>query len=478
MFRIVTDTKFQVGFESFTDTTAYDRLELDGELPGWLSGTLLRSSVSLFEVGTTRMRHWFDGLAMLHNFTFADGEVAYRSRMLGSRAYREAQKAGHATLSEFGTDPCRSIFKRVQATFHPELTDNGAITVNRIGDEFLAMTETPMPVQFDPRSLETVSTDHRAKAPGDISTAHAHIDPGSGGMLNYALKIGPKCSYRFYTVGGSGGPTVVATAATRRPRYMHSFGVTDNHIVLLAGPLTISVGKLVGSALAKRSFLESMEWKPELGTEILVFDRHSGELLREFETETMFCFHHVNAFERDGRLVVDVCAFEDPAIIYELYLDNLRGGEARLPQATLRRLVLDLSDGGVTAEQLWDGYFELPRINYRACNGRPYRYAYGVSAAPGVTEPQWFESLVKVDVESGEAKLWYEPGLYPSEPVFVSSPEARAEDDGVVLSIGVDAEARHSELTVLDAASMEPIARAAVPHVIPFGFHAYHYSKL
>lgn len=472
----VSRTGFQVGFESFGDATDYDRLELDGEIPSWLSGTLLRSSVSLFEVGSTRMRHWFDGLAMLHNFTFDHGQVSYRSRMLESRAYREAQRAGHATLPEFGTDPCRSIFKRVQVTFHPELTDNGAVTVNRLGDEFLAMTETPMPVQFDPRTLETLDIDHRAKAPGDIATAHAHIDPGSGGMLNYALKIGPKSSYRFYTVGATGGATVVAKAPAKPPRYVHSFGVTDDHIVLLAGPLALDLGKLIGSSLAKRSFLECFEWKPELGTEILVFDRRSGELLREFTADAMFCFHHVNAFERDGRLVVDVCAFDDAAIVYELYLDNLRDGEPRLPKATLRRLTLDLENGGLSAERLWDGYFELPRINYRANNGRQYQFAYGVSAAPGVDNPEWFEALAKVDVQSGEAKIWHEPGLYPSEPVFIAAPGAAAEDEGVVLSIGVDAAARRSELTVFDAASFEPVARAAVPHVIPFGFHAYHYN--
>lgn len=469
---------YSIGFESRSDAAEYDELEVEGELPPWLSGTLLRSSVSLFEVGNTRMRHWFDGLAMLHNFTFAGGRVSYRSKMLESRAFREASRAGHSTLPEFGTDPCRSIFKRVQATFHPELTDNGAVTVNRIGDEFLAMTETPMPVQFDPVTLATLPGGSRAKAPGDIATAHAHVDPPSGGMLNYALKIGPRSTYRFYTVGGAGGPAVVAGATASPPRYVHSFGVTERHIVLLAGPLTIPAGRLIGSALAKRSFLECMSWRPELGTEILVFDRRSGELIKRLETETLFCFHHINAFERDGDLIVDICAFDDPSIIYELYLDKLREGRSQLPRATARRLCIGLESGSVEQRELWDGYFELPRINYRAHNGLPYRFAYGVSAAPGAESPEWFESLVKLDVETGETRVWHRPGLYPSEPVFVAAPSAEAEDDGVLLSIGVDGAAKRSELTVLDARSLEPLAQAAVPHVIPFGFHAYHYSSV
>lgn len=31
--------------------------------------------------------------------------------------------------------------------------------------------------------------------------------------------------------------------------------------------------------------------------------------------------------------------------------------------------------------------------------------------------------------------MWRHPGLFPSEPVFVPSPDAKDEDDGVVMSV-------------------------------------------
>lgn len=31
--------------------------------------------------------------------------------------------------------------------------------------------------------------------------------------------------------------------------------------------------------------------------------------------------------------------------------------------------------------------------------------------------------------------MWEEPGVYPSEPVFVPSPDATEEDDGVIMSV-------------------------------------------
>jgi carotenoid cleavage dioxygenase-like enzyme len=53
----------------------------------------------------------------------------------------------------------------------------------------------------------------------------------------------------------------------------------------------------------------------------------------------------------------------------------------------------------------------------------------------------------------------------------VAAPDAREEDDGVVLSVVLDAIAQRSYLLVLDAGSFEELARAEAPQRIPFGFH-------
>ena len=48
---------------------------------------------------------------------------------------------------------------------------------------------------------------------------------------------------------------------------------------------------------------------------------------------------------------------------------------------------------------------------------------------------------------------------------------AEDEDDGVLLSVVLDSRTERSFLLVLDARSLEELARAEVPHHIPFGFH-------
>jgi carotenoid cleavage dioxygenase-like enzyme len=114
-----------------------------------------------------------------------------------------------------------------------------------------------------------------------------------------------------------------------------------------------------------------------------------------------------------------------------------------------------------------DGNLELPRIDYARCNERPYRYVWGVKGGPN----GWLEQIVKLDTADGATCSWSQPDAYPGEPVFVASPGGEGEDDGVLLSVVLDATASTSFLLVLDAGDLSELARARVPHHIPFSFH-------
>jgi beta,beta-carotene 9',10'-dioxygenase len=87
------------------------------------------------------------------------------------------------------------------------------------------------------------------------------------------------------------------------------------------------------------------------------------------------------------------------------------------------------------------------------------------------------DRLVKIDNQSGEATVWSEPAAFVGEPVFVPSPDLSGEDDGVVLSVVLDAVRGESCLLVLDARSMTELARARAPHVIPHGIHGVFYPS-
>jgi carotenoid cleavage dioxygenase-like enzyme len=453
----------EAGFADLDEELTLDRIELTGELPPWLSGSLVRVTPARFDIGSEhRIRHWFDGLAMLHRFAFTDGRVSYANRFVDSDAYKRAQR-GDGIGQGFATDPCRAIFKRVQSIFSPDFTDNPNVNLMRLGERYVAMTETPLPVEFDPETLATLG--HTAEAPGQVTTAHPHHDRERGEAVNYAVQMGPRSTYRVYTTDADDRRRIVAKVPVREPAYMHSFGVTERYAILAEYPLVVNPLKL---AAGKQSFIESYRWRPERGTRFLVIDRHNGGVKMTATAEPFFCFHHVNAWEEGDDVVVDLVAFDDASVIDDLFIDRLRAGTAAAP-SQLRRYRITPASDRAEGEVLLDRTIELPRIDYGRVNTRPYRVMYAAGMRP--EEPDWLNELVKFDVEKRELRTWHEPGCYPGEPVFAGRPGRESEDDGAILSVVFDGASGRSFLLVLDAASFEEQARAEVPHHVPFGFH-------
>jgi carotenoid cleavage dioxygenase-like enzyme len=456
------------GFESLDDVHDARPLEVRGEVPEWLRGTLIRTGPAKFEVGDQAYRHWFDGLAMLHAFDMGDGEVSYANQYLQSDSYRSATEEGRIVKSEFGTDPCRSIFQRAMSLFSGgDATDNANVNVARMAGEFVAMTETPMPITFDVDTLETGGhLEYAGDVDGDLTTAHPHTSADGGTLYNYTTAFGRTSAYRVYSQGAeTNRRELLAEVTVDEPRYMHSFAMTEHSIVLVEFPLVLYPLQLLFS---DESVSELLTWEPERGTRFTVIDRESGEVRGQGVTEPFFAFHHINAWEEDSAIWMDMAAYPDAEPVEKLYLENLRSDDPGLVAGRLRRFRLDAGGEEVSCVHQSDHSLELPRTNYERVNGRPYQYVWGNGQSEGAP---FLDEIVKIDVHDDGAERWRESGCFPGEPVFVERPEPDGEDDGVLLSVVLDAERGRSFLLVLDAVDLSEIARGEVDHHIPFHFH-------
>src|SRR5512132_1939776 len=140
-----TGTDFALGFTSQDQEITVDSLPVSGDVPAWLTGALVRVTPALLEVGDRRLDHWFDGIAMLNRFAFADGRVSYGSRF----------------------------------------TESPSVNLARIGERYIAMTETPMPVEFDPETLDTIGhLEYADELKGQVTTAHPHHDRERAELVN------------------------------------------------------------------------------------------------------------------------------------------------------------------------------------------------------------------------------------------------------------------------------------------------------
>jgi len=456
------------GFASQPNEINMDELPIIGQFPAWLNGSLIRNGPGQFEVGRTPIPHWFDGLAQLHRFTFADGRVGYGNRFIQSNAYFKDNQTGKINYRGFAVDPCRTMFQKAFATFFPaEPANNTVVNITRLEDEFIAMTEFPLTVRFDPQTLETLGIlDYDDKLSAQTATAHPHYDFERRIGLNYMLRIGRKNEYQLYTLT-SKKRTKIATIPVKAPSYIHSFGMTTRYLII--ADYSFRLKSMLALAFGDKPFIQNFEWDDTQDSRFLVVDRHTGALVAEIPTDAFFAFHHINAYQADDdTLIVDISAYDDAQLIDQLYINALLHDD--YPQVgQFRRYTLPLRGGRAMYAVLSDESIELPRINYTANNGRDYQFAYGASIQKGSQD--FLNQIIKVDVKNRQTWIWRESGCYPSEPVFVPAPNAQSEDDGVLLVVVLDSQNTNSFLLILDAHTMTELGRVIVPQHIPFGFH-------
>jgi beta,beta-carotene 9',10'-dioxygenase len=465
---------FSLGFGKTEAELDIPSLPVRGRMPEWLGGTLLRNGPGTFEVGAQHYRHWFDGLAMLHKFSFQNGNVSYANKFLRNRSYAEAKAQGRIAFSEFATDPCRGLFGRAMAVFRPDITDSAKVSIAQLAGQVMALAETPIQVAFDPQTLETAGVfQYEKNRVGQMTTVHPHMDESRREAYNVVTRYNAVSFYNIHSVSNTGKTQRIGSVPVTKPAYMHSFGMTQNYFILAEFPLVVNPIHLL---LWLKPYIENFRWEPQRGTRIWLVHRGTGEVAAQYDAEAFFAFHHVNAFEQGDEVVLDIAAYEDASIIQSYYLDKIKDAKSELPFGNLRRYRLPLKTGKkrgikVTYETISDVCMELPHFDYANYNLRAdYRYVYSISIDEKRRQG-FYNQLVKVDIQTRETKTWAEEHCYPGEPIFVPKPGRMTEDDGVILSVVLDAKRGTSFLLVLNAMTFEEISRAEIPQPVLIGYH-------
>lgn len=433
-----------------------------GKLPPWLRGALVRTAPAVFDRVGWHAQHWFDGLGVLYAFRIDAGGVRFQQRLMASEVAR-ASSEGRTPRGSFGTPIVRSFWRRLFSPT-PVITDNTNVNALAFGDEYVALTESPHQWVFDPATLELQHPVKYEDRLGDLNmSAHPHFDFERNRVVNAALELGGRSSLIVYEHDPrSRTRSVVGQVRLGRVPYLHSFGLTARHAVLIGHPFDVSATKLLWS---NKGFIDHFAWHPAEGTRLWLVDR-ATKSVREHLAPTGFVFHVVNAFEDGADTVIDVALFPDAGIVERLTIAAcLKDGLPDLTPSIVRWRLTPGREAAVVEQLLGDG-FEFPAIAYRQVSGKRHTVAWGARITGGGARSE----LVRLD-EGGQTRTFSEPGVVLGEPVLVESPTASREDDGVLLSVGAATSGDRSVLVVLDASSMEPLAQAEVPLPIPLGFH-------
>lgn len=447
-----------LGLTSLTIESPETELKSKGEVPPWLSGTLIRNGPALFNVGKEYVPHWFDGLAMLHSFRFADGKLFYKNKFLRTSAYETMVVNKSLNFSGFG-----QIGAKTETQFIP----NANINVARFANSYVALTETPLPVIFDKQSLDTIglfSYSDGLPQSKIWECAHPHYDAKTGDVINYQVRFFPEAKYVLYSMKkGSSTREVIAEIPVKEPAYMHSFALTEKYCVLVEFPLFVNPQDL----LKEGSFSSKYKWKHAKDMRILVVSREKQALVGEYFAEPVFAWHHINSFEEDGTLYIDMAAYQDASTFTNT--EDVTDDPEHKRTGRFVRYKVDLATKAVIKEALGPS-IEMPRIDYERYNGKPYNYVYGYDDYNPLYNLKK-RGLVKINTKTKFISMWSQDDCIADEPIFVAKPDGKHEDDGVLLAVVLDTKKKTSFLLILDALKFKELARFEVPHHIPYSLH-------
>ncbi|XP_058120242.1 carotenoid isomerooxygenase isoform X1 [Anopheles ziemanni] len=325
---------------------------VQGTVPEWLNGSLLRNGPGSLKVGDMMFNHLFDSSALLHRFNIDNGKITYQCRFLKSDAYKKNNAARRIVVTEFGTsavpDPCQTIFQKIAAVFNKpgvNNSDNAMISIYPFGDEFFAFTESPIIHRIDPETLDTEAKLNVSDYVGIVNhTSHPHV-MSDGTVYNLGCSVtrtGPAYTIICFPHGPGmfENARIVASVPARwkfHPGYMHTFGITENYFVIVEQPLSVSVPTMVVSQLRNRPMAAALKWFESQQTYIYLLDRDTGELRHTYHSDAFFYLHIINQYEQEGHVVLDICCYKDPAMLNCMYVDTMRNMQNNPDYATMFR---------------------------------------------------------------------------------------------------------------------------------------------
>jgi len=182
--------------------------------------------------------------------------------------------------------------------------------------------------------------------------------------------------------------------------------------------------------------------------------------------EPFWAFHFLNAHDRpDGSIEITGCRAER---LNTSFGDEDLGDGFR---PHLHRWRIDVAEATFGGEPLDDRPTDFPRLDDRR-TGVEHRYGYSAHSAEWSADAAVFDGVIKYDLQAGTSQVHrFGPDTVCGETVFAANPAGTAEDDGWLLNFVHDRAADRSAAVVLDAATLEEVARVMVPRRIPFGFH-------
>jgi carotenoid cleavage dioxygenase len=458
-----------------------DAIVVQGEIPESLNGTLFRQGMNPRYRGLSETYLPVTSDGMVHAMRLENGKAYYKNRWVRTPRFLLEDKYGQACFEYEGGNIPNPLFDGFgfPVVDKPETRDTPSGTANITawthGRRLFALGEQTIPMEVDPRSLDTLGVPAWGSElpPGVLVKA----SPEDGGVCAHPKNC-PVTGEIFWFTASIEAPHIVigsydpATGAKRRIPldlpymfYPHDWLVTRDHIILPLFPVHLRPENPSQGKCPK-------VWSPELGTRIAVVPRDGGEILwfNTWEEGTRFSFHPQAAYDRDGHIIAHVPE-------YNTFPHPAEGGEGnwetKYPDANLYEWDLDLATRSIKVTKLDDRSIEFPWTDQRFY-GLEYRYGFSAVASRDAGPALAFDSVQTYDLKTNTYVMQdFGAGNVVMEPIFVPRSPDAPEGDGYLLTYLWHADTNRSDFVILDAQAVdqEPVAVVRLPMRVPLAPH-------
>ena len=413
------------------------QLAVQGKIPPDLSGVYLRTGPNP-KSGTGE--HWFLGDGMVHGIRLSDGKAQwYKNRFLQTPDITNPLGDPSVGLGDL---------RRGKGNTH-------VVAHNK---KILCLEEAHWPWEIDAQ-LNTVGYQNFNEALTCSMTAHPKVCPNTGELLAFSYFNFAQPYLNYICIGADGELKQLEGIELPQMVMMHDFNITENYVVFMDLPLALDLD-LLATGIPFR-------FKRESGARLGVMPRSgTSRDVRWFEIDPCYVFHQVNAWDKDGVIT-----------LYVSRQNSAFGADSGdySEVGRLHRWTIDLRRGSVSEQPIDDRPADFGRVNDNLI-GKESRFGYlmALEGEGNSEEPVYGPLLYQYDLHTGKcAEHDLGEGTRGAEPVFVPATDAKAEDEGWVLSLVHSETTGKSRLIIVDAQEFAspPVATIELPFRVPYGAH-------
>ena len=458
-------------------------LQVSGKIPDDLEGVYLRNGTNLQFEQTNGRYHMFNGAGMLHQLQIAAGKASYSNTYIKTPRYEIEDAMGQDQYLHFGDlagggkaglvrMAVAALRQRLGVLPALEALESGSSTtaVQYHHGKLYCLQETGYPFALNTRVEDGHlildgegrwdTFDGKLDSP---YTAHPKIDPATGDWYTFSTQFSSGRLYHSVLRQGKLEQHSVIDQQKPALAFLHDYYLTEHYLVFPDLSLRFNPKDMFGPEKSPMVF--NADYKMRWG--VIKRDHQPGDPVRWFTTDQPgHLWHVVNGWEEtrdDGG--TDIVLF---APVFRSYPSNLPIHNPQEPHAKFNKWRLNLDSGQVTEDRvLLDHFYERPSFN-TAYIGRQNRYAYLLDEEK---EGMMARGVLKYDMVDEREVAYFDYGeFYGGEALFVPRTNASSEDDGYLLELLMMAD--RAELLIIDAATMQEMARLHLPQRVPFGVHS------